>query len=136
MKKTIRIIDLLNKIANGEEAPKKINYDGLIYIFDIAENNYISEKADYYDGNYITHKYLTESFEFDILNNEVEILDEEEFEDIEEKSVYMDFSCDYWKQAQMDELANTLTRYELAIKKIIKNQKKIIEKLNKNNNTQ
>lgn len=135
MKKTIRTIDLLNLIANKGEVPKKINYDGLIYIFDIAENNYISEKADYYDGDYITHKYLTESFEFDILNDEVEILDEEEFEDIEEKNVYMDFSCDYWKQAQIDELANTLTRYELAIKKIIRNQKKIIEKFNKNNNT-
>ena len=25
MKKTIRVIDLLNKIANGEEVPKKID---------------------------------------------------------------------------------------------------------------
>lgn len=59
---------------------------------------------------------------------------EEEFEDIEEKSVYMDFSCDYWKQAQIDELADTLTRYELAIKKIIRNQKKIIERLENDRN--
>ena len=29
--KTIKIIDLLNKIANGEEVPKKIKYENDIY---------------------------------------------------------------------------------------------------------
>ena len=27
----MKVIDLLNKIANGEEVPKKIKYDGSIY---------------------------------------------------------------------------------------------------------
>lgn len=33
MNKEIKIIDLLNKIANGEEVPKKIRYDGNDYYF-------------------------------------------------------------------------------------------------------
>lgn len=124
MKKTIKIIDLIVKIANKGEVPKKINYDGLTYIFDIAENDYISEKADYYDGDYLTHKYLTESFEFDILNNEVEILDEDkEIEKIEKihRSInekYIGWSCEE----------------KVIIKDIIRLQDKmdeIIDKLNK-----
>lgn len=30
----IKIIDLLNKISNGEEVPKKIKYDGDIYFLE------------------------------------------------------------------------------------------------------
>ena len=33
MAKTIRIIDLLNKIANGEEVPKKIKYKDFEYTY-------------------------------------------------------------------------------------------------------
>lgn len=33
----IKIIDLLNKIAKGEEVPKKIKYDGDIYILESDE---------------------------------------------------------------------------------------------------
>lgn len=33
----IRVIDLLNKIAKGEEAPKKIKYDGDIYFLESDE---------------------------------------------------------------------------------------------------
>ena len=32
--KIIRIIDLLNKIANNEEMPKKIKYKKLIYVYE------------------------------------------------------------------------------------------------------
>ena len=32
--KTIKIIDLLNKIANEEEVPEKINYNGTLYSYD------------------------------------------------------------------------------------------------------
>lgn len=134
MKKTIKIIDLIVKVANGEELPENIEYDNKVMKYDHNKQDY---KGYYSNGN---GDYLFQ-FLFDkcrntehFINDYVEILDEEEFEDIEEKSVYMDFSCDYWKQAQIDELANTLTRYELAIKKIIRNQKKIIERLENDRN--
>ena len=71
----MKIIDLLNKIANGEEVPKKIRINGWCYKFEWQD----------YAGNY-----LDESEEIDLmsalscdkeeLNKEVEILDDEEKE--------------------------------------------------------
>ena len=40
MSKTIKIIDLLNKIANGEDVPKKIKFRDDIYEFDIVVKHY------------------------------------------------------------------------------------------------
>ena len=47
MKKTIKIIDLLVKIANGEEVPKKIRIDHWCYKFEWVEHlaNYYDEEA-------------------------------------------------------------------------------------------
>lgn len=77
----MKVIDLLNKIAKGEEVPKKIAYtplDGCRYIL-----NYDPFKKDYYDGQ----DYLMNS-PYDIihyLNDEVEIIEEDkEIEDIQE----------------------------------------------------
>ena len=53
----MKLIDLLNKIANGEEAPKKIKINNVIY-----------EYRSYY---------LFGKWNFNILNTEVEILEEE-----------------------------------------------------------
>ena len=61
------IIQLLNKIANGEEAPKKIKYCNKIYTLSGLVNDYMNE-----DGDYLTYKFD----DFDILNDEVEILEE------------------------------------------------------------
>ena len=73
----MKIIDLLNKIAKGEEVPKKIKYNGVEYSFNISRNTYIDE----YDNGF------GYSWTIDIiLNNVVEILEEvedKEYEDIE-----------------------------------------------------
>jgi hypothetical protein len=104
--KTIKIIDLLNKIANGE-APKRIKTMG---------NEWAYEKDDYwsdYEG-----WFSTEYLELSVLNDEVEILDEEdEFEDIEGLNIFTD--------------PNTIDNSEFVwrINYLIKNQKKIIERL-------
>ena len=63
----MKVIDLLNKIANGEEVPKKIKYrnDDFIYL-----------DGDY--SNLNTHEYFSECFLFvDNLNDEVEIIEED-----------------------------------------------------------
>jgi len=62
----MKIIDLLNKIANGEEAPKTIKYRGLIFDYD---------DIDYYntDLGYLFEKYAV----LEILNDEVEIIEED-----------------------------------------------------------
>ena len=71
----MKIIDLLNKIANGEEVPKKIKYKGHIYQYqykDIREANIINY---YYSEE--THHHLIDGGWHDIrLTDEVEILEE------------------------------------------------------------
>lgn len=70
--KTIKIIDLLNKIAKGEEVPKKIKYDTIEYFF----RNY-----DYKEtlGKYIDEQSsFIEKIDFYKLNDEVEIIEEDE----------------------------------------------------------
>ena len=46
----MKIIDLLNKIANGEEVPKKIKYDNIIFEYDgiyyMAEYTYLDKYCD------------------------------------------------------------------------------------------
>lgn len=77
----IKIIDLLVKIANREEMPKKIMYDDVIYTYD--------EYRTYYDdkGNILWDDYNL--YNFLILNDEVEII--EEPKKIEKCKNYEDF---------------------------------------------
>lgn len=72
----MKIIDILNKIANGEEVPKKIKYDARIMEYDHNKQDY----NGYYsngNGNWL-FQYLfdkcrdTKHF----INDEVEILEE------------------------------------------------------------
>ena len=65
--KTIKIIDLLNKIANGEEVPKKIK-DGA---FELT----LSRDGKHYGGQ--TTTVLNNVFGMERLNDEVEIIEEE-----------------------------------------------------------
>ena len=73
----MKVIDLLNKIAKGEEVPKKIKVHGevdyTIFIFDKNRNLYSC--GDY---NTLGYKYDLSL----MLNDEVEIIEEEK--DIEE----------------------------------------------------
>lgn len=45
----MRIIDLLNKIANGEEVPKKIKYRNKIFIYDKDNQCYVFEDYNIYN---------------------------------------------------------------------------------------
>lgn len=70
----MKIIDLLNKIANGEEVPKKIKYDNVIYVYVRMWEQYVNEE---------TEKPLLKeisAYNYSGLNNEVEILDDEDEE--------------------------------------------------------
>lgn len=134
MKKTIRIIDLLNMISKGEEVPKKIRHFG--EEFKLAKDN---EYYSVYSSNPLI-SYFGEDYLRAELNDEVEILDEEEFEDIEEEKeieLYKIYQ-DYLENNFTVNMANIISDIEAIfnetndkINKLIKNQKKIIEKLNK-----
>ena len=66
----IKIIDLLNKIANDEEAPKKIKIKNVIYEY--RGYMYCTEKANYQD----IEDYLFGKWNFNILNDYAEIIEE------------------------------------------------------------
>ena len=67
----MKIIDLLNKIANGEFLPKKIKYDDEIFIYDNQVDKYwsIDHTNNLYD---ILSRYVGIA-----LNDEVEIIEED-----------------------------------------------------------
>ena len=119
--KTIKIIDLLNKMANGEELPKLIKWRGVEF--------YLTNKNDYddyvNDNGCSLFRHDTEFYtSLDLLNDEVEIPDEEdEFEDIEELNLD--------KDELLQKVIITAQDYviEGKINELIKNQKKIIERL-------
>lgn len=127
--KTIKIIDLLNKRANGEEVPKKIRIEHWCYKFEWVEHlgNYYDKESDIDLTSAIS---MNEE-----LNYKVYILDEEdEFEDIEElnKSDYQYSQCPSWEEKEkvITIMNNNFELHQKAIRDIIENQKKIIERLN------
>ena len=67
----MKIIDLYNKIANEGKIPKKIKFNGYEYLYHDKEHGYCRND---YDCNYICLD--SEYYLFDILNDEVEILEE------------------------------------------------------------
>ena len=65
----MKIIDLLNKIARGEEPPEKIKYsEKRIYEYEGLSNNYYCKEFD---------DYLLDDCDLCILNDEVEIIEED-----------------------------------------------------------
>lgn len=64
----MKIIDLLNKIANGEEVPKKIQVYSDIFVFDNSNNVYEHEE---------TKTNLLSIYNGYILNYELRIIEEE-----------------------------------------------------------
>lgn len=87
--KTIKIIDLLNKIAKGEEVPKKIIYKGDVLLF--VGNAYM--KKYIIDGTFFRLQFY--EFKQTSLNDEAEIVEEksetsENKDDIEEIETYYD----------------------------------------------
>ena len=127
MKKTIKIIDLLVKVANGEEVPENIEYDNKVMKYDHNKQDY---KGYYSNGNgtwlfqYLFDKCRNTSH---FINDYVEILDEEEFKDIEEITIRdktVGFPNGEWTARNMDKA------FSIKINQLIKNQKKIMERLN------
>lgn len=119
--KTIKIIDLLNKIANGEETPYKIIYNNVEYTYEYDVQDYWEE-----EHNYLFEKLFCENDTKIALEIEVEILDEEEFEDIEE---FKSFITNVGKadNTNIELYIHTLFKQQT---QLINNQKKIIERLN------
>ena len=84
----MKIIDILNKIANGEKPPKKIAFKEQEYEYDIGER-------DYYYCNGAIYWLFDEYAITDILNEKIEILDTIENNKIRRIDISKDLSDDF-----------------------------------------
>lgn len=108
----MRIIDLLNKIANGENIPKKIKYRNDIYEYDGG--------FDFVRDN-IEHPYFAENYcnDYEDLNSELEIIEENTkieklgWVDYNAKFTHKDFNREFRNIAnKIDEIIDKLNEME------------------------
>ena len=126
----MKIIDLLNKIAKGEEVPKKIKYRNDTYIvFEDAcckEVKYRNVERD--ENGYI--QYLFQEWIIDaILNDEIEIIEEvedKEYEDIDFLGTNFTYGDCTDELTTIDWQISVISN---KINALIRNQKKILERL-------
>lgn len=84
----MKVIDLLNKIANGEYVPKKVKYENrILYLED--ENEEYEPTFNYYDKD--GENALFEGWIGQYLNDEVEIIENKKIEKLEDYDFDDDF---------------------------------------------
>ena len=121
MNKKIKLIELLNKIVNGEDLPKKIKIQE--YVFELSkdyEHYYYNEDVE------ITHLI---NHNFSNLNDEVEILEDntEEIEELEceESKMYCDTQLiESTKTAKQEDIIDKINELVKAVNKLRKENKK------------
>ena len=126
MNKTMTIIELLNKIANGEGVPKIIRYKN--YVFE-----YYERLDDVYNYKVIGSdaKYLNDVFFIDnILNDEIEIIEIEDNDKLEKINVKTGDNCKRFIEYD-DETGHHKYTIRLLDEYFAKNINKIINHINK-----
>lgn len=68
----MKVIELLNKIANGEDLPEKIRYEENIWKLNPINDTYDNGECCLFE-DYIDKKYVIT----DVLNDEVEVIEED-----------------------------------------------------------
>ena len=71
----MKVIELLNKIANGEEVPKKIKWEDTIFVYSEYDKDYL--EYPFSDEEYQGLFCMKDSILTQFLDDEVEILEEE-----------------------------------------------------------
>ena len=98
----MKVIDLLNKIANGEEVPKEIKYNACLFAFERQSQDYYCEEY----GNlfeYLINEHRTGEF----LNDEVELMEDKKIE----KLIFdKDCTCE-WNFGEVYEKINEIIDY-------------------------
>lgn len=115
----MKVIDLLNKIANGEEVPKKIEYRNIKFLYDKVNKLYTVENYNEYNDLFMelsNHKGTDLNYEVEILEESKGIPEKLDVDE-EEKGKYIIWSTEF-------EQCTTLEM------KIIKRQDYIIRKIN------
>lgn len=124
--KTIKIIDLLNKIANGEEVPEKIKWRDKIWIYTKAQQDYLNHGVYFFEG-------FCQIKTKDFITDTVEIIEEQQDIDIEELDItaYLDLEKrPKWQKEHMIKTACLHTQWKIneLIREIKQIDKQIKEK--------
>ena len=108
----MKVIDLLNKIANGE-APKKIKYCLRIYEYDATQEDYTCFMVDHYE-------YLLDNISvFSQLNEKVEIIEEDK--EIEKLTEYINCGwCGTCEDYKREDLYNSLEKIGNKVNELIR----------------
>ena len=86
----MKVIDLLNKIANGEEVPTRIKYKNDFYEYAEWYQGYRNETKD--DEDYeilLLNRLIEKQFGISFLNDEIEIIEEDK--PIKELKLYTNY---------------------------------------------
>ena len=117
----MKVIDLLNKIANGEEVPKIIKYDETIYLFRNYDYKEYSIEKGICDEQ---TSWIEDKFDFYKINDEVEIIEEDK--KIEKIKI---LNCDNYVKKENYETILTMQEIALDISTLKKCVNKIIDYL-------
>ena len=116
----MKVIDLLVKIANKEEVPKKIKWLGQIY-------EYSPNDKFYYQNNYSMYRdFYTEG---NCLNDEIEIIEEDNKIDKLDTSIINALRYDYEKNKEMtiSNIASDFLSVSKAINELVDEVNKLKE---------
>ena len=123
----MKVIDLLNKMAHGEEVPEKIKVDNIIYIYENWEHFYYTdneasedllERGKYYSTN-------------DFLNWNVELIEDEpiDIDNIEEaKDLFEKHNADIDDKLCIQQNRRLINKLIRCVKQLNKEIKSIKEK--------
>ena len=87
----MKVIDILNKIANGEEVPEKILYSDKIWYWATRENEYVEDYKRLF-------KYYLDECLISSLNDEIEIIEEDEKIEKLIEPIASEYTYDYVKK--------------------------------------
>lgn len=93
----IKIIDLLAKIANGEQVPEKIKYENKIWEYDVYTDDYEGENIWLFEELFKCRRTIK------FINDEVEIIEEpKKIEKITVREKTLGFPNGEWTARNMD----------------------------------
>ena len=130
----MKIIDLLNKIANGEEVPLVIKCEDVE--FTLEDNEYYYENCENHDCYALFDYFAFEKDKksYEVLDLEVEEVKQEIIEEVEDKEYeFIDIDSYIGNVGRVDE-SNIEEYIHILFNQqstLIQNQKKIIERLDK-----
>ena len=126
--KTIKVIDLLNKIANGENVPEKIEFEHSIYTYFKEQEDYINyaDEDNKWYGQTLLFAIMLNHKISEILDTTVEIIEEDKdinIQNIKEVPEYLHIGDGKKDKDIKDETNIKINELIKAIKKLDKEMK-------------